>query len=90
LRELLEPPFHHPTQTLIANFEVATGQVINPTVGDTRTEEDFVMHIVTTVETDPDGQWIFICDQLNTHKAATLAQAIAQLCFIPDDLGIKG
>lgn len=80
----------HGTQTLIANFEVATGQVINPTIGDTRTEEDFVTHIVTTVETDPDGQWIFICDQLNTHKAATLAQAIAQLCGIEDDLGVKG
>lgn len=80
----------HGTQTLIANFEVATGQVISPTIGDTRTEEDFVTHIVTTVETDPQGQWIFICDQLNTHKAATLAQAIAQLCGIKDDLGVKG
>ena len=47
-------------------------------------------HIVTTVETDPEAPWIFICDQLNTHKAATLAQAIAQLCFMPDSLGIKG
>lgn len=80
----------HGTQALIANFEVATGQVLNPTVGDTRTEEDFVNHIVTTVETDHQGQWIFICDQLNTHKAATLAQAIAQLCGIDDDLGVKG
>ena len=57
----------HGTQALIANFEVATGQVLNPTVGDTRTEDDFVNHIVTTVETDPEAQWIFICDQLNTH-----------------------
>jgi len=80
----------HGTQTLIANFEVATGQVICPTIGDNRTEEDFVTHIVRTLETDPDGEWIFICDQLNTHKAATLAQAIAQLCGIEDDLGIKG
>lgn len=80
----------HGTQALIANFEVATGQVINPTVGDTRVSEDFVKHIVTTVETDPQGQWIFICDQLNTHLAATLAQAIAQLCGIEDDLGGKG
>ena len=80
----------HGTQALIANFEVATGQVLNPTVGDTLTYEDFVKHIVTTVETDPQGQWIFICDQLNTHKAETLAQAIAQMCGIEDDLGIKG
>ncbi len=80
----------HGTQTLIANFEVATGQVLSPTVGDTRTEDDFVTHIVTTVETDPEGSFLFLCDQLNTHKAATLAQAIAQLCFISDDLGVKG
>ena len=80
----------HGTQALIANFEVATGQVLNPTVGDTLTYEDFVKHIVTTVETDPQGSFLFICDQLNTHKAETLAQAIAQMCGIEDDLGIKG
>jgi hypothetical protein len=80
----------HGTQTLIANFEVAFVQVINPTVGDTRTEEDFVNHIVSTVEIEPQGQWIFICDQLNTHKSATLVQAIALLCEIEDDIGIKG
>jgi hypothetical protein len=39
----------HGTQTLIANFEVATGKVISPTLGDTRTEEDFVAHIRATV-----------------------------------------
>jgi hypothetical protein len=30
----------HGTQALIANFEVATGKSISPTVGDTRTEKD--------------------------------------------------
>ena len=78
------------TQALIANFEVATGKIINPTAPDTRTEEDFLNHIVTTVETSKEAQWIFICDQLNTHKSATLAQAIALLCGIEDDLGVKG
>jgi len=29
----------HGTQCLIANFEVATGKVISPTIGDTRTED---------------------------------------------------
>jgi hypothetical protein len=43
----------HGTQTLIANFEVATGKVISPTLGDTRTEEDFVAHVRATVLTDP-------------------------------------
>jgi len=41
----------HGTQTLIANFEVATGKVICPTLGDTRTEDDFVAHIRATVST---------------------------------------
>ena len=31
----------HGTQTLIANFDVVTGKVINQTCGDTRTETDF-------------------------------------------------
>ena len=87
----MEPEYElYSTQTLSTNFEVATGHVICPTVGNTRTEADFVEPIVTTVETDPQAQWTFVCNQLNTHKAATLAQAIAQQCFIPDDLGVKG
>ncbi len=80
----------HGTQALIANFEVATGQVISPTVGDTRTEEDFVGHIRATVATDPEAKWIFIVDQLNTHKSASLVQLIAELCGVEQDLGIKG
>ena len=35
----------HDTQTLIANFEVATGRIITPSIGPTRTEEDFVTQI---------------------------------------------
>lgn len=31
----------HGTQALIANLEVATGRVISPSIGDTRTEADF-------------------------------------------------
>jgi len=59
-------------------------------LGTPLTCEDFVNHIVATVETDQEAQWIFICDQLNTHKSATLAQAIALLCGIEDDMGVKG
>ena len=35
----------HGTQALIANFEVATGKVICPSVGDTRTEKDFAIYM---------------------------------------------
>ena len=80
----------HGTQALIANFEVATGQLVSPTVGDTRTEADFVDHIRATVATDPGAGWVFVVDQLNTHKSAGLVQRVAELCAVPDDLGRKG
>lgn len=80
----------HGTQALIANFEVATGQVIHPTIGDTRTEADFVGHIRATVETDPDGEWVVIVDQLNTHKSASLVELVAELCQVEGELGVKG
>jgi len=80
----------HGTQTLIANFDVATGEVITPSVGQTRTEEDFIEHIKRTVEIDPQARWIFVMDQLNTHKSEALVRFVAEQCGLDDDLGIKG
>ena len=80
----------HGTQSLIANFDVATGQIVAPSIGDTRTEQDFALHIKQTINTDPDAEWIFVTDQLNTHQSETLVRLVAEQCAIPDDLGIKG
>jgi len=80
----------HGTQTLIANFEVATGKVLNPSIGDTRTEMDFAEHIKHTISVDPEGEWIFVCDQLNTHKSETLVRFVAEQCNMHEDLGVKG
>jgi transposase len=80
----------HGTQALIANFEVATGRVIFPTVQDTRTEADFLQHIQQTVASDPKAKWIFIADQLNTHKSASLVEWVAKECGVKDELGEKG
>jgi len=80
----------HGTQTLIANFEVATGKIVCPTLGHTRTEDDFVAHIQATVATDPKAKWVFIADQLNTHKSASLVKCVAELCGIETPLGEKG
>lgn len=81
----------HGTQTLIANLEVATGQIIAPSLGPTRTEADFANHIAQTIETDPSAEWVFVVDQLNTHKSESLVRLIAYCCDIPQDtLGIKG
>ncbi|WMP17082.1 transposase [Thiothrix lacustris] len=80
----------HGTQCLIANFEIATGQVIASTIGDTRTETDFVSHIKTTVDTAAEDQWVFVVDQLNTHKSAGLVEYVAQACQLDQPLGEKG
>lgn len=80
----------HGTLCLIANFEVATGKVIASTIGPTRTEIDYFEHIKQTVETDSNGKWIFITDQLNTHKSESLVKWIAEQCYINIDLGVKG
>jgi transposase len=80
----------HGTQCLIANFEIATGKIISPTIGDTRTEEDFVRHVRETVRQDPQGEWVFVVDQLNTHKSAGLVEWVSQSCEIEAELGVKG
>ena len=80
----------HGTQSLIANLDVATGQVVTPSIGPTRTEADFAAHITQTIQTDPEAGWIFITDQLNTHQSETLVRLVAEQCGIQEDLGIKG
>lgn len=81
----------HGTQTLIANFEVATGEVIAPTVQQTRGEQDFAKHLERTITTDPQAGWVFVADNLTTHCSATLVLLVAALCAIPvETLGEKG
>jgi DDE superfamily endonuclease len=81
----------HGTQTLIANFEVATGRAITPTVQQTRDEADFARHIERTVATDPKAGWIFVADNLTTHCSETLVLLVAGLCALPiESLGKKG
>ena len=79
----------HGTQCLIANFDVATGQVVAPTMGPSRTEEDFAAHIARTIATDPEAPWLFIVEQLNTHKSEALVRLVASACAITEDLGEK-
>ena len=91
LVERLEFEYHrHGTLCLIANFEVATGKIISPTLGPTRTEADFAAHIEATIATDPDASWIFVADQLDTHRSATLVELVAKRCGIQENLGVKG
>jgi len=80
----------HGTQSLIANFQVATGQVVAPSLGPTRTEADFAAHIAQTVATDPDAGYIFLVDHLNTHQSESLVRVVAAVEGYPGDLGVKG
>ena len=80
----------HGTLSLIVNFEIATGQVVAPSLGPTRTEADFVAHIEQTIASDPEAVWVFVTDQLNTHQSETLVRLVARHCGITDELGVKG
>jgi putative transposase len=79
------------TVTLIANFDVAQGTVVTPSMGPTRTEEDFVSHIAHTIASDPEvTRWHFVVDNLNIHQSAGLVRLVAEHDDMPDDLGAKG
>lgn len=81
----------HGTLCLIGNFCIATGRMIAPSIGATRTEEDFVKHLEQTLRTNPKAVWIFILDQLNTHKSESLVKLVAGECGIAEELlGVKG
>jgi transposase len=78
------------TVTLIANFDVAQGTVVAPSMGPTRTEEDFVNHIARTVASDPEvTRWHFVADNLNIHQSEGLVRLVAEHDGIEENLGKK-
>jgi transposase len=79
----------HGTTTLTAGLDVVTGMIVCPTLEATRTEPEFVAHIARTVDTDPDAEWIFLADRLNTHMSEGLVTFVAERCGLPDALGKK-
>ncbi len=73
----------HGTQSLITSFDVVSGKVLCPAVGETRTETDYANHIGRVIATDPKAsKWHLICDCLNTHQSESLVRLVA------DDEGI--
>ena len=81
----------HGTRTFIISRDVATGQIVAPSCGPTRTEADFVAHIRAVVATDPDAtRWHFVVDNLNIHQSESLVRYVAAHAGVTDDLGVKG
>ena len=80
----------HGTQTVIAAFDVATGQV-TASVGETRTEQDYANFLDTLFAAGaPTTKGRVIADNLNTQVSDSVVCLVARLCNVEDDLGEKG
>lgn len=80
----------HGTLSLIAGLEVATGNILCPSMAPTRNEVDFSNYVQQLLETDPQAEWIFIADGLNTHQSESLVRLVAHECQLSEPLGEKG
>jgi hypothetical protein len=79
------------TTGIITSINIAICEIIAPLIQETRNEMDFTEHIIAAIERAPQDQYIFILDQLNTHKSETLVRFIAQREGINEtELGEKG
>ena len=77
------------TTTLIASRDVKAGKINAFSLGKTRKEHDFLEHVKEIVATDPTGEHVIICDQLNTHKSVSLVEWVAGQIGYTGDLGVK-
>jgi hypothetical protein len=59
----------HGTLSWFLNFDVVTGQVIEPSWGPSRNEEDALAHLQRLIERDPQAtNWHLVLDNLNIHS----------------------
>jgi transposase len=80
----------HGTLSLTGSWHVVLGQMIHTTIDATRTGQDFADHIEQTIQTDPQANWNFVMDNLNTHSGEEVVRLIARLHGIDEDtLGNK-
>ena len=68
----------HGTVCVTGNWHVVRGQVLAPTISETRDNEDFAQHIAQTIATDPQAGWVFVVDNLNTHCGEPLVRMVAE------------
>jgi putative transposase len=81
----------HGTRSFMLNFDVASGRVVCPSCGPTRTEADFAAHVRRTVASDPAApRWHFVVDNLDTHRSEALVRYVAEVEGLPPEaLGVK-
>lgn len=81
----------HGTLSWFINFDVVTGQVIEPSWGATRTEEDALAHIQRLIASDRKAtRWHLMVDNLNIHQSESLVRWVAEREGIaPETLGVK-
>ncbi len=78
------------TQTLIAGFDVRTGEV-QGMIGNTRTEADIVAFLDALWAREPaETRWRMVCDNLNVHLTESVVRLVARPCGLSEDLGQKG
>ena len=81
----------HGTLCLIGNWDVVRGQMLAPTIGTTRTEEDLVEHFDQLIQIDPTAGWVIVLDNLNVHCSESLVRWVARREGIDEStLGRKG
>lgn len=68
----------HGTVCVTGNWDVVKGQLVSSTIEETRNNEDFAKHIERTIATDPEANWVFVLDNLNTHCGVPLVQMVAK------------
>ncbi|KAA6184496.1 transposase [Thiohalocapsa marina] len=80
----------HGTLTLIAAFDVATGQVTYH-LGPTRTEQDFAQWLATLLaRRGATTCWHLVMDNLNIHCSEAVVRLVADARGLTIDLGVKG
>ena len=79
----------HSTTTLIGFFNVQNGQVFDPFLNKTRTDEDFVEALSRVIDANPDKKHVFVLDNLNIHRSEALVRYVAGKIGFTGDLGEK-
>jgi putative transposase len=82
----------HGTLSWFINFDVVSGQIVEPSWGPTRTEEDALAHLRRLIGSSPQvRRWHIMVDNLNIHQSESLVRWMAEVEGIaPETLGVKG